>query len=173
MQCLLLLWLLAQAKWWMNNSTTYLRVPEVVQNQMHTIQRTQRRCQVHCCPLSNNKVLYYKSMAEPKPLIVQSKRLGPPLPLRGHILFMKRFDIDICYYVKLMLVFVLCRSEVTMHSAKRTTSSVSTSLNMKRSGAKSILSARYHTYCSLTPECLNSFCEPTTVKLTFVVVVVV
>lgn len=88
-QYLLLLWLLAQAKWSMN-STTYLWVPEVVQNQMHTIQRAQRRCQGHCCLLSNNEVLY-RSMAEPIPLTVQLKWLEPPLRLRGHILIWEAF----------------------------------------------------------------------------------
>jgi hypothetical protein len=38
MQSLLLLWLLAQAKWSMNNFTTYPWVPEVVQNQMQAFQ---------------------------------------------------------------------------------------------------------------------------------------
>jgi kinesin family protein 22 len=44
-----------------------------------------------------------------------------------------------------MLVLVLCRSEATVHSAKKPVSTVSTSINMKRTGAKSIQSGRYHT----------------------------
>jgi len=42
-----------------------------------------------------------------------------------------------------MVVLVLCRSEVIMRSGKKTVSSASTTINMKHSGAKSILSGRY------------------------------
>ena len=52
-----------------------------------------------------------------------------------------------------MVVLVLCRSEVIMNSAKKIISSASTSINMKHSGAKSVLSGRYTLF-------INSWISP-------------